>query len=155
MLEDVPTDVLDAAATSGLLVRRLGLTDAKGNPLCGSHLEVLAHIRYDDNPRALFDLVLDKVRTHYPVTARRVNEDEFDLADSGLDVLQGGVTPTVRHGHIKLVNGATAVLLVTPTPPRQCVRPWRPPAVFLMPRRVTRFTRATLLANDIESATYP
>jgi hypothetical protein len=34
MLADVPTDVLDAAATSGTLVGTLGLTDAKGHPLC-------------------------------------------------------------------------------------------------------------------------
>jgi hypothetical protein len=34
MLEDVPVDVLASAATSGLLVGRLGLTDAKGHPLC-------------------------------------------------------------------------------------------------------------------------
>lgn len=34
MLEDVPPDVLDSAAKSGLLVGSLGLTDAKGNPLC-------------------------------------------------------------------------------------------------------------------------
>jgi flavin-dependent dehydrogenase len=54
---------------------------------------------------------LDKLRTHYPVTARRVNEDEFDLANGPLDVLQGGVTPTVRHGHVQLANGAIAVLL--------------------------------------------
>jgi styrene monooxygenase len=77
----------------------------------GSDLEVLAHTRYDDNPRAFLDLVLDKLRTHYPVTARRVNEHEFDLANGALDVLQGGVTPTVRHGHIKLANGATVLLL--------------------------------------------
>jgi styrene monooxygenase len=77
----------------------------------GSDLEVLAHTRYEDNPRALLDLVLDTLRTHYPVTARRVNEDEFDLANSPLDILQGSVTPTVRHGHIKLANGATALLL--------------------------------------------
>ena len=77
----------------------------------GSDLEVLAHTRYDDNPRAFLDLALDKLRTHYPMTARRINEDEFDLANGPLDVLQGGVTPTVRHGHIKLVNGATALLL--------------------------------------------
>ena len=76
----------------------------------GSDLEVLAHTRYDDNPRAFLDLVLDKLRTHYPITARRVNEDEFDLANSPLDVLQGSVTPTVRHGHIKLATGATALL---------------------------------------------
>jgi 2-polyprenyl-6-methoxyphenol hydroxylase-like FAD-dependent oxidoreductase len=77
----------------------------------GSDLEVLARTRYDDNPRAFLDLVLDKLRTHYPVTARRVNEHEFDLANGPLDVLQGGVAPTVRHGHIKLINGATALLL--------------------------------------------
>ncbi|WP_235455309.1 DUF5990 family protein [Streptomyces olivochromogenes] len=34
MLDAVPADVLDAAARSGLLVGRLGLTDARGNPLC-------------------------------------------------------------------------------------------------------------------------
>jgi hypothetical protein len=34
MLADVPPDVLDAAATSGTLVGTLGLTDAKGHPLC-------------------------------------------------------------------------------------------------------------------------
>ena len=36
MLADVPAAVLDAAAASGLLVGRLGLTDAKGQPLCAS-----------------------------------------------------------------------------------------------------------------------
>ena len=77
----------------------------------GSDLEVLAHARYEDNQRAFLDLVLDTLRSHYPMTARRVNEDEFDLANGPLDVLQGGVTPTVRHGHIKLANGATALLL--------------------------------------------
>jgi Family of unknown function (DUF5990) len=34
MLEDLPHLVLDSAAKSGLLVGSLGLTDAKGNPLC-------------------------------------------------------------------------------------------------------------------------
>src|SRR3982074_3973416 len=46
----------------------------------GSDLEILAHTRYEDNPRAFLDLVLDKLRTHYPFTARRVNEHECDLA---------------------------------------------------------------------------
>ena len=36
MLADVPADILEAAAKSGLLVGRLGLTDAKGQPLCAS-----------------------------------------------------------------------------------------------------------------------
>jgi hypothetical protein len=34
MLNDVPTDVLDSAAASGLLVGSLGLTDVEGHPLC-------------------------------------------------------------------------------------------------------------------------
>ena len=34
MLADVPADVLDEATTSGTLVGTLGLTDAKGDPLC-------------------------------------------------------------------------------------------------------------------------
>ena len=36
MLADVPGDVLAKAAKSGMLVGRLGLTDAKGQPLCAS-----------------------------------------------------------------------------------------------------------------------
>ncbi|OFB35814.1 monooxygenase [Mycolicibacterium sp. (ex Dasyatis americana)] len=77
----------------------------------GSDLEQLVHTRYEDDPRAFLDLLLDKLRTHYPITARRIDEDEFDVANSPLDILQGAVTPTVRHGHIKLENGKTAVLL--------------------------------------------
>jgi hypothetical protein len=34
MLDSVPGDVLAAAARDGLLLARLGLTDASGNPLC-------------------------------------------------------------------------------------------------------------------------
>ncbi|SBS79695.1 Styrene monooxygenase StyA [uncultured Mycobacterium sp.] len=77
----------------------------------GSDLEQLVHTRYEENPRAFLDLLLDKLRTHYPITARRIDEDEFDVANSPLDILQGAVTPTVRHGHIKLTNGKTALLL--------------------------------------------
>ncbi|MBY8861990.1 monooxygenase [Nocardia sp. CA2R105] len=77
----------------------------------GSDLEILTHTRYEENPQAFRDLMLDKLRKHYPITARRINEDEFDVANSELDLLQGAVVPTVRHGHIKLNNGKTAILL--------------------------------------------
>ena len=36
MLADVPDDVLAKAATMGVLVGRLGLSDAKGQPLCAA-----------------------------------------------------------------------------------------------------------------------
>jgi hypothetical protein len=35
-LDGVPPEVLDEAARTGLLVGRLGLTDAKGNPACAA-----------------------------------------------------------------------------------------------------------------------
>jgi len=65
--------------------------------------------------------LLDKLTAHptIPVTARRVNEDEVSiLANGPLDVLQGGVTPTVRpRATSKLVSGANrAAAGVTPTP---------------------------------------
>lgn len=34
MLDAVPVDVLETAARGGVLVGRLGLTDARGEPLC-------------------------------------------------------------------------------------------------------------------------
>lgn len=77
----------------------------------GGDMEILARARYDEDPRAFLDLVLDKLRTYYPITADRVNEDEFDLASSHLDLLQGAVTPGVRHGHVRLGNGKIAALL--------------------------------------------
>jgi hypothetical protein len=36
MLDAVPADTLAAAAESGVLVGRLGLTDGKGQPLCAA-----------------------------------------------------------------------------------------------------------------------
>lgn len=77
----------------------------------GGDMEILAHTRYEDDPQAFRDLMLDKLRTYYPITARRINEDEFDVANSPLDILQGAVVPAVRHGHIQLANGKTVALL--------------------------------------------
>jgi len=77
----------------------------------GGSLEVLAKTRYDEHPRAFLDLMLDKVRTHYPTLAGRINEAEFDLANGPLDILQGGVTPTVRNSHATLSNGKIAIAL--------------------------------------------
>ena len=77
----------------------------------GGDLEVLARTRYDADPRAFLDLLLGKIRQHYPTLAERIDEDEFDLANSPLDILQGGVTPAVRHSHATLPNGRTVIAL--------------------------------------------
>lgn len=77
----------------------------------GGDMEVLAHLRYEDNPRAFLDTVLDKLEKHHPTVYRRIDRDAFDLAQGALDLLQGGVTPTVRQGHVKLSNGKIAMAL--------------------------------------------
>jgi Styrene monooxygenase A putative substrate binding domain len=77
----------------------------------GGDLEILAKTRYDADPRAFLDLLLGKIRQHYPTLAERIDEDEFDLANGPLDILQGGVTPAVRCSHATLPNGKTVIAL--------------------------------------------
>lgn len=77
----------------------------------GGDLEILAKTRYDADPRAFLDLLLGKIRQHYPTLAERIDEDEFDLANGPLDILQGGVTPAVRRSHATLPNGKTVIAL--------------------------------------------
>lgn len=77
----------------------------------GSDLEILAKTRYDEDPDAFKTLMLEKLKKYYPDTYSRIDDSEFDLADSSLDILQGAVTPTVRHGHVSLSNGKRALLL--------------------------------------------
>jgi 2-polyprenyl-6-methoxyphenol hydroxylase-like FAD-dependent oxidoreductase len=77
----------------------------------GGDLECLAKTKYDDNPRAFRELLLAKLRQHYPTCAERIDEREFDLANGPLDILQGGVTPTVRKSHVTLDDGKLAIAL--------------------------------------------
>jgi styrene monooxygenase len=77
----------------------------------GGDMEILAKTKYDDNPRAFLDLLLEKLRKHHPTVAERIDEKEFDLANSPLDILQGGVTPTVRKSHVMLDGGKMAIAL--------------------------------------------
>lgn len=79
--------------------------------IIGGDLEVLAKTKYDDNPRTFLDLLLAKLRQHYPDCADRIDERQFDLANGPLDILQGGVTPTVRSSHTVLENGKVAIAL--------------------------------------------
>lgn len=77
----------------------------------GGDLEVLAKAKYDEDPKAFMKLLLEKLRKHYPDCAERIDEKEFDLANGPLDILQGGVTPTVRKSHVVLESGKIAVAL--------------------------------------------
>lgn len=79
--------------------------------LPGGDMEIVARTRYEDDPQAFRELLLGKLRQYYPDCAQRIDEEEFDVANSALDILQGAVTPVVRHGHAVLGNGKLVVAL--------------------------------------------
>lgn len=75
----------------------------------GADMEVLSTTKYDDDPKAFMALLLEKLRKHHPSVAERINPEEFDLANSSLDILQGGVVPAFRNGSFQLTNGKTVI----------------------------------------------
>jgi hypothetical protein len=77
----------------------------------GGDMEALASMRYEDNPRAFLDTVLQKLERHHPTVYRRIDRKSFELASGPNDLLQGGVTPTVRHSHVALGGGKLAIAL--------------------------------------------
>lgn len=77
----------------------------------GGDLEDLARLRYDDNPRRFLDTLLAKLERHHPSVHRRIDPASFDLAGGAQDLLQGGVTPTVRHTRVRLDDGKYAIAL--------------------------------------------
>ena len=77
----------------------------------GGDTEVLVHTNYDDDAGAFKKLMLDKLAKHYPRLRERINDAEFDLANSNLDLLQGGVTPTVRESSVRIDENTLAIAL--------------------------------------------
>lgn len=77
----------------------------------GGDMEVVGRQKYEDDPKAFMKMLLEKLRIHHPSIAARINEREFDLANGPLDILQGGVTPTVRRTELPLGNGKMALAL--------------------------------------------
>jgi hypothetical protein len=76
----------------------------------GGDLEVLADIRFEDDPRAFNTLVLDKLGHHYPACFERVDHDGFELMGPQ-DILQGGLTPVVREDYTQLAGGTYALAM--------------------------------------------
>lgn len=70
----------------------------------GGALDHLASIRYEDDPRAFRQAVLDALRDHYPRTFERVDEAAFELTSPD-DLMQGAVTPVLRNDYRELGNG--------------------------------------------------
>src|SRR5262249_991949 len=76
----------------------------------GQAFQALEHTRYDDNPKKFEEVVLELLRQYAPPIYERVNPDEFAVLRP-LDVLQGAITPTVRHGYAKLIDDKFAMAL--------------------------------------------
>ncbi|HWL60500.1 MAG TPA: styrene monooxygenase/indole monooxygenase family protein [Microbacteriaceae bacterium] len=74
----------------------------------GGDLEVLADARYDDDPAAFRQLVLDKLRVHHPTVFARIDETSFQLTRPE-DLLQGAVTPVLREDYRVLPNGKVVI----------------------------------------------
>jgi hypothetical protein len=71
----------------------------------GQGLQPIMDRRYEDDPQAFEQLVLDLLREYAPHIYDRVNLREFRLTGP-LDVLQGAITPTVRQGYAALDGAA-------------------------------------------------
>jgi Styrene monooxygenase A putative substrate binding domain len=76
----------------------------------GQAFEVIAHVRYENDPKKFEAAMLDLLREHAPPIYERVNLKEFGVTRP-LDVLQGAITPTVRRGYAPLGNGKFAMAL--------------------------------------------
>jgi hypothetical protein len=76
----------------------------------GGTLEVLTQLRYEDNPRIFERTVLKLLQEYAPAIYARIDLSRFGLTRP-LDLLQGGITPTVRRGYARLGSGKWALAL--------------------------------------------
>jgi hypothetical protein len=74
----------------------------------GQAFDSISHMRYDDDPKQFESAVLELVREYAPPIYEKINPKEFRVTRP-LDVLQGAVTPTVRHGYVPLGNAKFAM----------------------------------------------
>lgn len=73
--------------------------------LPGGPQEVLTDRRYEEDPAAYRELVLQILREFHPTVFERVDEAAFELQNGALDILQGAVTPVLREDFVLLPNG--------------------------------------------------
>jgi 2-polyprenyl-6-methoxyphenol hydroxylase-like FAD-dependent oxidoreductase len=98
-LIEIPTLTFDGMATALLFEN-----------IPGGDLEVLARMSYDDDPKAFIATVLEKLEAHHPTVFGRVDHARFGVRGS-VDILQGGIVPTVRRSSVPLDDATLAVAL--------------------------------------------
>ncbi len=95
----IPTVTFDGVATALLMEN-----------VPGGETEGLAGLRYEDDPAAFRQAILDALEKHHPTTYDRIDTARFDLAQPQ-DLLQGGVVPTVRRSCVTFDDGTCAIAL--------------------------------------------
>lgn len=78
--------------------------------LPGGPLEPMSQLNYDEAPAEFERTLLKLLAEHAPPLRERINAAEFGLARP-IDLLQGGITPTVRGGWAQLSGGRYALAL--------------------------------------------
>ena len=76
----------------------------------GGDMEELATLSYEADPKHFLRVLLGKLEKHHPTTYDRIDTARFDLAQP-LDLLQGGVVPTVRNTVVEFDGGKCAIAL--------------------------------------------
>jgi len=76
----------------------------------GGAFEPLARMRYAEDPRRFNTAVIKLLRDYAPAIYERIDPARFGLTRA-LDLLQGGITPTVRRGYARLGNGKYALAI--------------------------------------------
>jgi 2-polyprenyl-6-methoxyphenol hydroxylase-like FAD-dependent oxidoreductase len=76
----------------------------------GGDMEELATLTYEADPKHFRRVILDKLEKHHPTTYDRIDTARFDLAQP-LDLLQGGIVPTVRNTVVQFDGGKCAIAL--------------------------------------------
>jgi len=93
----IPTVTFDGVATALILEN-----------LPGSELENTVTTKYKSDPKAFLQTILDALERCHPAVYDRVDTAGFDLAQP-VDLVQGGVLPTVRRTEVEFDNGKFAV----------------------------------------------
>ncbi|MBF1801837.1 styrene monooxygenase subunit StyA [Alloalcanivorax profundimaris] len=93
---EIPTLTFDGMRTALVMENHIG-----------GELEILSQVKYEENPRAMRNLLLEKLHEHHPSVAERIDSRTFDLARDSNDILQGAVPPIYREGSATLNNGQT------------------------------------------------
>jgi hypothetical protein len=76
----------------------------------GTELEATVTTKYEDDPAVFRQVILDALEKFHPSVYNRVDTTRFDLCQP-VDILQGGVVPTVRNSFVEFDNGKFAVAI--------------------------------------------